>query len=178
MILGYARVSTADQQLDSQLDALSTAGAERIFADTITGTARTRPELDQLMRQLRPGDVVVVTKYDQLARSLKDLLDIVEQIKAQGCRLPIPGRGRHHHPGRPPGLSCLCLDRPVRARADRRVHQGRFGSRAAPGSDRRPASCPVPRPEDRGQAHAGRGAALLCRRSPPCSRSAPRPSLA
>ncbi len=85
MILGYARVSTADQQLDSQLDALSTAGAERIFADTITGTARTRPELDQLMRQLRPGDVVVVTKYDRLARSLKDLLDIVEQIKAQGA---------------------------------------------------------------------------------------------
>ena len=85
MILGYARVSTADQQLDSQRDALSTAGAERIFADTITGTARTRPELDQLMRQLRPGDVVVVTKYDRLARSLKDLLDIVEQIKAQGA---------------------------------------------------------------------------------------------
>ena len=85
MILGYARVSTADQQLDSQLDALSTAGAERIFADTITGTARTRPKLDQLMRQLRPGDVVVVTKYDRLARSLKGLLDIVEQIKAQGA---------------------------------------------------------------------------------------------
>lgn len=85
MILGYARVSTADQQLDSQLDALSTAGAERIFADTITGTARTRPELDQLMRQLRPGDVVVVAKYDRLARSLKNLLDIVEQIKAQGA---------------------------------------------------------------------------------------------
>ena len=85
MILGYARVSTADQQLDSQLDAVSAAGAERIFADTITGTARTRPELDQLMRQLRPGDVVVVTKYDRLARSLKDLLDIVEQIKAQGA---------------------------------------------------------------------------------------------
>ncbi|CAM4026947.1 recombinase family protein [Paracoccus yeei] len=85
MILGYARVSTADQQLDSQRDALSTARAERIFADTITGTARTRPELDQLMRQLRPGDVVVVTKYDRLARSLKDLLDIVEQIKAQGA---------------------------------------------------------------------------------------------
>ena len=85
MILGYARVSTADQQLDSQRDALSTAGVERIFADTITGTARTRPELDQLMRQLRPGDVVVVAKYDRLARSLKDLLDIVEQIKAQGA---------------------------------------------------------------------------------------------
>lgn len=85
MILGYARVSTADQQLDSQRDALSTAGAERIFADTITGTARTRPKLDQLMRQLRPGDVVVVTKYDRLARSLKGLLDIVEQIKAQGA---------------------------------------------------------------------------------------------
>ena len=85
MILGSARVSTKDQNLDGQCDALTVIGAERIFADTITGTARSRPELDRLLRQLRDGDVVVVTKYDRLARSLKDLLEIVDQIQAQGA---------------------------------------------------------------------------------------------
>ncbi len=84
MIVGYARVSTADQRLDGQRDALEAAGAKRLFADTITGTARRRPELDRLLDQLRPGDVVVVTKYDRLARSLKDLLEIVEAIKGKG----------------------------------------------------------------------------------------------
>ena len=85
MILGYARVSTVDQNLDSQRDALAAAGAERIFADAISGTLRTRPALDELLRQLRIGDVIVVTKYDRLARSLKDLLELVDQIKARGA---------------------------------------------------------------------------------------------
>ena len=85
MIIGYARVSTEDQNLDGQLDALKAAGAERIFADKITGTARTRPELDRLLDQLRQGDVITVTKYDRLARSLRDLLDIVDTIQARGA---------------------------------------------------------------------------------------------
>jgi DNA invertase Pin-like site-specific DNA recombinase len=85
MIVGYARVSTTDQNLDGQRDALLAAGAERTYADTITGTARYRPELDRLLDQLRAGDVVVVTKYDRLARSLKDLLEIVEGVKARGA---------------------------------------------------------------------------------------------
>jgi DNA invertase Pin-like site-specific DNA recombinase len=85
MIIGYARVSTEDQNLDGQLDALKAAGAERIFADKITGTARRRPELDRLLDQLRQGDVITVTKYDRLARSLRDLLDIVDTIQAHGA---------------------------------------------------------------------------------------------
>jgi hypothetical protein len=85
MIIGYARVSTEDQNLDGQLDALKAAGAERIFADKITGTARSRPELDRLLDQLRQGDVITVTKYDRLARSLRDLLYIVDAIQAQGA---------------------------------------------------------------------------------------------
>lgn len=85
MILGYARVSTRDQNSDSQRDALAAAGAERIFADTITGTARVRPELDRLLSELRPGDVVTVTKYDRMARSLPDLLGIVEAIREKGA---------------------------------------------------------------------------------------------
>jgi DNA invertase Pin-like site-specific DNA recombinase len=85
MIIGYARVSTEDQNLDGQIDALKAAGAERIFADKITGTARSRPELDRLLDQLRLGDVITVTKYDRLARSLRDLLDIVDTIQAHGA---------------------------------------------------------------------------------------------
>jgi len=85
MIFGYARVSTRDQQLDAQLDALRDAGAERIFSDKISGAKADRPELTRLLDQLRPGDVIIVTKYDRLARSLKDLLAIVERIQNQGA---------------------------------------------------------------------------------------------
>ncbi|WBU58815.1 recombinase family protein [Paracoccus sediminicola] len=85
MIIGYARVSTDDQKLEAQTDALEVAGAERVFADKITGSARSRPQLDQMINQLRQGDVVVVTKYDRLARSLRDLLDIVETIRERGA---------------------------------------------------------------------------------------------
>lgn len=85
MIIGYARVSTEDQKLDGQLDALKAAGAEKIFADKITGTSRSRPELDRLLDQLRQGDVITVAKYDRLARSLRDLLDIVDTIQARGA---------------------------------------------------------------------------------------------
>lgn len=85
MIIGYARISTDDQNLDSQLDALKVAGAGRIFSDKISGSMRKRPELDRLLDQVRDGDVIVVTKYDRLARSLRDLLDIVETIKERGA---------------------------------------------------------------------------------------------
>lgn len=85
MIIGYARVSTDDQNLDAQTDALKAAGAERIFADKISGVKRDRPELSAMLDQLRPGDVVVVAKYDRLARSLRDLLDLVETIKDRGA---------------------------------------------------------------------------------------------
>jgi DNA invertase Pin-like site-specific DNA recombinase len=80
MLIGYARISTEDQSLDAQLDALNGAGAVRIYADRISGSKRQRPELDRMLDQLRDGDVVMVTKYDRLARSLRDLLDIVQAI--------------------------------------------------------------------------------------------------
>lgn len=82
MIIGYGRVSTEDQRLDAQIAALKEAGAERIFADKISGSKRKRPELDKMLEQLRHGDVVLVTKYDRLARSLTDLLEIVSQVEA------------------------------------------------------------------------------------------------
>lgn len=85
MLIGYARISTDDQILDAQLDALNGAGVGRIFADRISGSKRERPELDRMLDQLRDGDVVMVTKYDRLARSLRDLLDIVQAIKDRGA---------------------------------------------------------------------------------------------
>lgn len=85
MLIGYARVSCEGQKLDAQLDALTGAGVGRVFSDRISGTRRNRPELDRLLDQLREGDVVVVTKYDRLARSLRDLLDIVAAIQAHGA---------------------------------------------------------------------------------------------
>lgn len=85
MIFGYARISTRSQNLEAQRDGLHDAGAERIFADVISGATNARPELDMLLDQLRPDDVVIVTKYDRLARSLKDLLAIVERIQTKGA---------------------------------------------------------------------------------------------
>jgi DNA invertase Pin-like site-specific DNA recombinase len=85
MIIGYARVSTDGQNLDAQTNALKAAGAGKLFADKISGSKRERPELDRMLEQLRDGDVVTVTKYDRLARSLKDLLEIVEVIGERGA---------------------------------------------------------------------------------------------
>jgi DNA invertase Pin-like site-specific DNA recombinase len=82
-----ARVSTSDQTLAAQTDALEAAGAGRMFPETISGATRARPELAHLLDHLRPGDVVIVTKYDRLARSLCDLLDIVAAIEAKGAGL-------------------------------------------------------------------------------------------
>ena len=82
---GMARVSTRDQSLDAQLDALADAGAEKVFEEKSSGKNRKRPELERMLEQLRTGDVVVVTKYDRLARSLPDLLDIVGNIRERGA---------------------------------------------------------------------------------------------
>ena len=85
MILGYARVSTEGQSLEAQLDALEAAGVERVYSEKVSGAKRARPELDRLIDQLRDGDVVTVTKYDRLSRSLQDLLAIVAAIRAKGA---------------------------------------------------------------------------------------------
>jgi DNA invertase Pin-like site-specific DNA recombinase len=77
MKIGYARVSTADQNLDLQIDALKIAGCEVIFKEHITGKNTERPELQKMLAQLRSGDQMVVWKLDRLGRSLKDLIDLV-----------------------------------------------------------------------------------------------------
>lgn len=87
MIFGYARVSTRDQKTAAQHDALTAAGAEQIFTDTISGSIRDRPQLDRMLEMLRKGDVVVVTKFDRLARSIIDLISIVKVIEEKGANL-------------------------------------------------------------------------------------------
>lgn len=78
-------LSTRDQNLDAQVDALTDAGAEKLFEEKQSGKSRKRPELEKMLEQLRTGDVVVVTKYDRLARSLPDLLSIVATIRDKGA---------------------------------------------------------------------------------------------
>lgn len=86
-MIGYARVSTDDQDLTNQRAELHAAGCTRIFAEKITGTHAKRPELGRMLDHLRAGDVVTVTRLDRLARSTRDLLDIAEQLQAKGAGL-------------------------------------------------------------------------------------------
>ena len=83
-IFGYARVSTDEQNLATQIDALEKAGCHRIFAEKITGTATTRPELDNLLKYVRPGDTVIVSRFFRLGRSSSHLVQLIEQFGRDG----------------------------------------------------------------------------------------------
>lgn len=83
MKIGYARVSTKDQNMDLQTDALKKAGCEIIFAETVSGVKTDRPELIKLLGQVRKDDIVVVYKLDRLGRSLKHLLEVVAQLNSK-----------------------------------------------------------------------------------------------
>jgi DNA invertase Pin-like site-specific DNA recombinase len=86
MLIGYARVSKLEgQDTTVQLQALKSAGAERIFEEKASGGRWDRPQLHRALDQLRPGDVFMVWKLDRLSRSLKDLLTIMEKIEASGA---------------------------------------------------------------------------------------------
>lgn len=87
MKIGYARVSTQDQNLDRQLDNLRSAGCERIFNEKMTGTRSDRPELKAMLMTLRSGDVLVIDSFSRLSRSTKDLLSLVEQLTGMGVHL-------------------------------------------------------------------------------------------
>jgi DNA invertase Pin-like site-specific DNA recombinase len=82
--IGYARVSTRDQNLDLQLDALKGAGCDRIFEDTMSGTKAGRPGLAKALDVLREGDTLIVWKLDRLGRSVKDLLDFAGGLNERG----------------------------------------------------------------------------------------------
>lgn len=83
MKIGYARVSTRDQKPDLQLDALKAAGCERVYQDVASGAKTARPALDELLGQLRAGDVLVIWKLDRMGRSLKHLVELVGRLMEQ-----------------------------------------------------------------------------------------------
>lgn len=85
MKIGYARVSTQEQNLSLQLDALQAAGCDTIYREKVTSAKKERPELQKLMGQLRVGDVVVVWKLDRLGRSLQDLVSLVNEMQGKGA---------------------------------------------------------------------------------------------
>ena len=87
MLIGYARVSTTDQDLSLQLDALQAAGCEKILTDTKSGARTNRPGLHTALEFVRKGDVLVVWRLDRLGRSLRDLLDIAHQLDERGIGL-------------------------------------------------------------------------------------------
>ncbi len=84
MLIGYARVSTGDQNLDLQKNALIRAECELVFEDMASGKNARRPGLKRALRRLRAGDVLVVWKLDRLGRSVRDLITLVSELQARG----------------------------------------------------------------------------------------------
>lgn len=86
MMIGYARVSTQDQNLDLQTEALTRAGCEKIYEDKISGVRAERPGLTRALEMLREGDTLIVWKLDRLGRSVKQLVDMVGELHKQGIQ--------------------------------------------------------------------------------------------
>lgn len=86
-LIGYARVSTSGQTLDAQLEKLGAEGCDEIFQEKVSGATRNRPELVKTLESLSEGDVLIVTRLDRLARSTRDLLEIVHEIENRGAKL-------------------------------------------------------------------------------------------
>jgi len=87
MLVGYARVSTLDQKPGLQIDALKAAGCARIFTEKASGAQRERPELKAALGYIRAGDTLVVWKLDRLARSMRQLIETVEDLQSRGIEL-------------------------------------------------------------------------------------------
>jgi DNA invertase Pin-like site-specific DNA recombinase len=83
-VIGYARVSTADQDLSFQLDTLKAAGATTVFREKISGARADRPQLKKLVVALRRGDLVIVTRLDRLGRSVRELLNLLAEFERLG----------------------------------------------------------------------------------------------
>ena len=96
MKIGYARVSTDDQNPDLQIQALKKAGCKTIYTDKVGGTIRKRPQLERCLHALHPGDVLVVWKLDRLGRSLSHLVGILEDVKGREGGLPVIDRSDRH----------------------------------------------------------------------------------
>jgi DNA invertase Pin-like site-specific DNA recombinase len=84
-VFGYARVSTQDQDYERQVEALTVAGTQKVFAEKMSGARADRPQLAKMMAVLKPGDVVLVTKIDRLGRSTQDLLNLIGDMRKAGA---------------------------------------------------------------------------------------------
>ena len=93
MIYGYARISTAGQSLEAQIDMLQKAGAEKIFSDVFTGTKNDRPKLDKLLKIIKEGDKLIVTKLDRIARSLVHGIQLIEGLSDMGVIIDVLNMG-------------------------------------------------------------------------------------
>jgi len=87
-LLGYSRVSTLEQNPDLQVDELTAAGCWKVWTDHASGTLDGRPQLDEVLEQLRPGDTLVVWRLDRLGRSLRHLIEVVTALDARGVGFP------------------------------------------------------------------------------------------
>jgi DNA invertase Pin-like site-specific DNA recombinase len=121
---GYARVSTRDQDLAAQDAELRAAGCAKVFKEKVSGSKTDRPELAKAIGRLEPGDVLVVTRLDRLARSTRDLLNVLDQIGKRGAGFKFAQGylGRYH-------------DRSWPTDADRAWRPGRIRARADPSPD-------------------------------------------
>ncbi len=93
MRIGYGRVSTTDQNLDAQRDALQAAGCDEVLVDRASGKLASRPELDKALLVAREGDQLVVTKLDRLGRSLEHLIGLSNELQARGVDLVVLDQG-------------------------------------------------------------------------------------
>lgn len=93
MKYGYARVSTTDQKLENQLEALKIAGADKIYQEKFTGTTTERPEFTKLLQQLNPDDTLIVTKLDRFARNTREALDIIQDLFNREIKVNILNMG-------------------------------------------------------------------------------------
>lgn len=93
MRIGYGRVSTSDQHPEAQRDALDEAGCDRVFVDKLSGKLASRPELDKALAAVREGDHLVITKLDRLGRSLRNLMDIGDDLRQRGVQLAVLDQG-------------------------------------------------------------------------------------
>src|SRR6058998_2108487 len=138
MLIGYARVSTNDQETATQVAALKAAACERIYREKASRGRWDRPELHRLLDQLRKGDVLVVWKLDRLSRSLRDVLTIMERLGESGSGFrSLTENHRHDDTGRPDDDADGRGIRRVRKGDAQRADQSRIGCRPRRGAHRR-----------------------------------------
>ena len=93
MKYGYARVSTPDQKLENQIQQLEDAGAEKIYQEKFTGTTTQRPQFNELLNILLPGDTLIITKLDRFARNTREALEIIQRLFDQDIKVHILNMG-------------------------------------------------------------------------------------